>query len=202
MKKIYTLLLSTMALGITAQADNYLVSFAGISYDQPVLNVVIGDVVTIQASPTHPLRQVSQATWDVNGSTQLSGGFGTETTDYTFAITSLDEIYYVCAAHVAAGMKGKIVVSAATGIQGAAAVTSLMVYPNPVTHGSVTVKAAEQLDGQTMEFYNSSGQLVKAVALSGLQTEINVRLANGVYSAVLLKDDKAIARKRLVFINR
>lgn len=202
MRKLYTLLLSTLVLSTAVQAESFTISISGLAYDPATLNVVVGDEVTIQATTTHPLRQVSESDWNANNNTQLVGGFGTETSNYTFTVTALGDIYYVCSNHVGAGMKGKIVVSDPTGIRDAVTMTALQVYPNPVTDGVLNIATSEQLDGQSIEFYTTNGQLVSTIALSGMQREVRVALADGVYTAVLVKDGEAVARKRLVFQNR
>lgn len=204
MKKIYTLLTSVFLLAacFNAVADSYVISTSGLSYNPATLNANVGDEITIQASATHPLRQVSEETWNANGATQLPGGFGLETSTYTFTITAAEDIYYVCTNHVASGMKGKIVVSIGTGISTAAQVTALQVFPNPVVGGDFTIKGnGFELDNSKVEIYSANGQLVSSINLSGAQQELHVSLANGVYTAVIVKDDKAITRKRLVFLS-
>lgn len=205
MKKIYSILTSLFVLSacFNAVADSYTISISGLSYSPAVLNANVGDVVTIQASGNHPLRQVSEASYDANDATQLPGGFGTETSDYTFTLDAAGEIFYVCAVHAAAGMKGKIVVSVGTGIANAAQVTALQVYPNPVIGGDFVVKGnGFDLDHSKLELFNSSGQLVRSLNLDGEQAELHVALANGVYTAVIMKEDKAVTRKRLVFLSK
>ena len=149
----------------------------------------------------HPLSQVSETTWNANGTEQLVGGFGTETSDYSFTLTNTEDVFFVCLSHVSAGMKGKIEVENTTFVEDAARISSLKVFPNPVKNGSMTIEAPEQMDGQQMELYNTNGQLVRTIGLSGLQTELNLKLEDGIYTAVLIVDRKAVLRKRLVFIN-
>lgn len=201
MKKLYTLIIAIVGLNLAAQADSYTINISGFTYSPATLNVVVGDVVTIQASGNHPLLQVSQATWDAAGTTALPGGFGPETSNYTFTVTSTDDIYYVCTNHVSMGMKGKIIVSTATGISDLPSANALNVYPNPVTDGSLTVKGQSEMDGQHLELYSTSGQLVKSVDLNGLEMRVNLDVAAGMYTAIIVKDDKAVLRKRLVFVN-
>lgn len=205
MKKFYSILtfVFLMAAFSTATADSYTIAISGLAYSPATLNANVGDVITIQATGNHPLRQVSESSWDANDATQLPGGFGTETSDYTFTLDAVGDIFYVCANHVGAGMKGKIVVSIGTGISNAAEITALQIYPNPVIGGDLIVKGnGFELDNSKLELFNSSGQLVGSLPLDGEQSELNVSLANGVYTAVIIKEDKAVIRKRLVFLSK
>ncbi len=115
MKKIYTLLFVCISL-MSARATSYTISTSGTSYSPNTLTVSIGDVITIQASGTHPLAQVDQTTWNANGTATVSGGWGTKTADHTFTVISANSIYFVCTNHVGMGMKGQITV-AASGIK-------------------------------------------------------------------------------------
>lgn len=203
MKKIYTILFAFCIFSINSVfGTSYTINISGLTYTPATLNVVVGDEVTIQASGIHPLVQVSEATWNASGSTQLSGGFGTETSDYTFTVSSVDDIYYVCANHVSSGMKGKIIVSATTGIVDAARGVSLQVFPNPVVKGDFMVKGNGQtLENTKLEIFNISGQLVRSLNLKGEEAKLHATLADGVYSVIISKDDKAILRERLVFLS-
>ncbi|MCX6256625.1 MAG: putative Ig domain-containing protein, partial [Bacteroidia bacterium] len=97
----------------TIMVSNYVVDANDVTLSYiPDLTVVnIGETVTIMASSLHPLVQVSSDTWNANLNDPLPGGFGVQTSDYTFTITSPDTIYFVCQHHVSAGMKGRIVVN-------------------------------------------------------------------------------------------
>ena len=115
MKKIYSSLLLSMT-ALCMNATSYTITTVGTTYSPNTLTVSVGDVVTIAASGTHPLAEVSQTTWMANGTTTLSSGFGNKTSNYTFTITSTTSIYYVCVNHVASmQMKGQITVSTTTG---------------------------------------------------------------------------------------
>jgi plastocyanin len=201
MKKLYTLILLFITPSFSVNAENFLITIDGFSYTPSVLTAQPGDVITIEASAMHPLSQVSETTWNANGTEQLVGGFGTETSDYSFTLTNTEDVFFVCLAHVSAGMKGKIEVENTTSVEDAARISSLKVFPNPVKNGSMTIAAPEQMDGQQLELYNTNGQLVRTIGLSGLQMELNLKLQSGIYTAVLVAEQKAVLRKRLVFIN-
>lgn len=202
MKKIYSILtVIGILVSSMASADSFTISTSGISYSPSSLTVNVGDEITIMASASHPLVQVDESTWNANGSAQLSGGFGPETSAYTFTVTSTETIYFVCSVHASAGMKGVIMVSSATGISDLNAAADLRVFPNPVVNGDFTVKGFGAFEGAELELYNVSGQLIKRMPLVGESMEVHAEVASGVYSAVVVKNNKALLRKRLVFLS-
>jgi plastocyanin len=109
MKNIFLALLTLLSYSVFSASHTMLIN--GISYSPSNLSAQVGDTVTISASGSHPLVQVDSTTWQANGSTELVGGWGTKTSNYTFEITANEDIYFVCLAHVLMGMKGKISVS-------------------------------------------------------------------------------------------
>ena len=99
-------------LSHNTNAASYNIDISGMSYIPALLNVYIGDTVVIDANGYHPLTQVDSATWYANGSTPISGGINNATSAQTIVINSLNNIYFVCVAHVNMGMQGIISVSA------------------------------------------------------------------------------------------
>jgi len=57
-------------------AATFSVNISGFSYSPASLTVAVGDVITIQASGTHPLVQVDGATWNAGGTSSVTGGWG------------------------------------------------------------------------------------------------------------------------------
>ncbi len=184
----------------TSFADSYSVTISGVSYQPDVLNVVVGDEITIQASGTHPLVQVTESTWNTNGNTQMPGGFGMETSSYTFTVSTPGTIYYVCSNHVGAGMKGLINVSTTTDVAEAATITSLKVFPNLVLDGKFSVTSKDKtLDGSKLDIYDIKGQKVMSFNLNGSATDLTTDLPFGSYNAVIVKNGKTIHRQRMIF---
>ena len=183
----------------TVSAANINIVIVNTSYSPASVNATVGDVVTIQANASHPLVQVDQTTWNANGSTPMSGGWGTMTTDHTFTITTTGDIYYVCSAHVGMGMKGMITVSASGISQVTAAAYSINLYPNPVTSGEFTVKAEGYTgsDGKVM-IYNTAGQLLESHTLSGVSTPVRTRLPAGAYMYTVMVGTQEVHRSKFV----
>jgi plastocyanin len=165
MKKLYFLALSCLAFSFT-NAASFTVTIVGNTYSPATLTVSIGDVVTIQANSTHPLVEVDQTTWNNNQSTPKAGGFGTQTADYTFTVTSISTIYYVCSAHVSMGMKGTITVSAAGIASYDKFLQELTLFPNPAQSdlkmkfnltepSSISVKLTSVSGAETIQLLNN-----------------------------------------------
>lgn len=197
---------STLAIALflfvvyqTVTAANINIVISGFTYSPPSVNATVGDVVTIEASSTHPLVQVDQATWNANGTTPMSGGWGTQTANYTFTVTTVGDIYYVCGAHAGMGMKGMITVGAASISQVTAAAYSVSLFPNPVTSGEFTVKAEGYTgsDGKLM-IYNTAGQLLESHNLNGVATPVRTKLPAGAYMYTVMVGIQEVHRSKFV----
>lgn len=82
-------------------------------FSPETLTVDAGDVITFNIGAGHTATQVTQATWDANGTAPLSGGFDFQPGNRTYTVRASDEgttLWYVCQNHVSMGMKGRIVV--------------------------------------------------------------------------------------------
>lgn len=96
---------------ITATAETVTVSTVGNTFSPATVTIAAGDSVEFTLGAAHNVVEVAQSTWESSASSALSGGFsigfgGTETVTFDEPGT----YYYVCAPHVALGMKGMIVV--------------------------------------------------------------------------------------------
>lgn len=204
MKKIYSILLLSI-IAVSMKATSYTVTISGFSYSPATLTVTVGDVVTISASGTHPLAEVSQTTWNAAGNTPLSSGFGVKTSAYTFTIISATDIYYVCQNHVGSGMKGMITVSTVGVKEQNNAVSNINIFPNPAKDKlSVKFNSLDQVI-LTAKLYSICGQEVECLVANkefnaGLNT-INFDLKNipsGVYFMQLNAGSYKVTKKIIV----
>lgn len=161
MKKIYYILLLTIST-ICLRATSYTVSIVGYSYSPATLTVSIGDIVTIAASSAHPLDEVSQATWNANGTATLSSGFGIKTSNYTFTVTSTNTIYYVCTANVSIGMKGQIIVSTSGINEQSTPLGNISIFPNPAKDKFYIKFNSTENTFVTVKIYSICGQEVQS----------------------------------------
>lgn len=183
-------------------ATDHVISTSGLTYAPAELTVNVGDNITINASSVHPTTEVSQATWEANGTAALVGGFGTNTASFTFTVEEVGIIYYVCDNHIASGMKGLINVLDPVGIPELVNSDGFTLNSNPLVAGLLGYTLEDEaLIGSQLEMYDLSGKLVfqerLVSASSTLQTDLNV----GVYLLVLRRNDEAILLSEKVLIN-
>lgn len=162
MKKLVVLLSVLSVLTLNVSATKYTVTISGLAYSPVLLSAHIGDTVTINGSVSHPLLQVSKATWVANGTTALAGGFGPVTKNVTFTISSADTIYYICVDHVQYGMKGSIAVAKLSGIpETPVEAFSVSLFPNPVSSTATVKLTATGNNPVKISVYSINGQLEK-----------------------------------------
>lgn len=194
---------------IIANAATVNINIVGFSYSPSNVTVNVGDVININTNSLHPTTQVSQATWNANGTTPIANAlFISEITTITFTITADlagTTIYYVCENHVlSSGMKGQIVVSLATGLEeNTKREFNFTIYPNPVTNNSALNISLKKNDNVDMKIYGSDGKLVS----NYLQQKMNAgeytlrfdagKLQTGIY-IVQLKTSQGILRKQIL----
>ncbi len=133
MKKIHFLAVLILASQTIASAQtSYIITTSGLTFTPNTINANVGDTIIYNVDfSMHPLQQVSSATWAADQSTPLAGGFSNTTgTTYRVVLTQPDTVFYVCRMHVSYGMKGRIFVSAATGIDNVSSI-SAPPFPNP-----------------------------------------------------------------------
>lgn len=205
MKKIYSYILFTI-LAVSMKATSYTVSISGFAYSPSTLTVTVGDVVTISASGTHPLAEVSQTTWNANGTATLSTGFGTKTSNYTFTISTASDIYYVCTNHVGMGMKGMIAVSSVGIKEQINQISGISIFPNPAKN-QFSVKFNSSENGNvTAKLYSICGQEIESLTVNKEffvgTTTLNFDLQNhipaGVYFVQLNYNSKKITKKLII----
>lgn len=199
MKQLFTLLI-VIAFGMPhLHAADHTIGTAGNSYSPADITVQLGDNVTIQASTTHPTTQVSEATWNANGTTAVAGGFGTRSAEFTITINSLNTIYFVCNNHIAQGMKGQINVSAATGIEEYVNKIGFELLGNPV-RDVLRYRAAELPPGAVIAIYDLEGSQLDARLLDG-GGEIKLDLPTGQYLYVIRnKHAELLATGQLIMV--
>ncbi len=118
------------------------VTNSGFTFTPDSINIRISDTIVFQISSMHDVLEVSQATWNANGTTPLPG-FSLPVGGGELTGLSAGVHYYVCTFHASLGMKGRIFVTSGTGINEKESGNELMsVFPNP-TSGKVAVQYRE-----------------------------------------------------------
>jgi plastocyanin len=180
MKLKLTLLLLTIS--IAAFCKTWTVINSGASFSLSTITIEEGDSVLFVLQNSHDAREVSQATWNNNASTALLGGFQTPTAGGLVlpAKLGVGTHYYVCTPHAGVGMKGQIIVQAATGLLENASY-SLSVYPNPAAD-LVVMKANKYAMGSAYAMYDLTGRQVVAGKIMNESTGIDIsQLQSGLY---------------------
>ena len=167
MKTLNTILLSGLLFLCHALfATNHIITISGFTYSPSSISAQIGDTINISASSSHPLIQVDSSTWHANGTTPLSGGWGTKSSDYTFVITQVQDIYYICQFHVGMGMKGMISVTGTTvGLSKNKLGDQINIYPNPAKD-IIYIDSRNSDKEKRIEIFNIQGKQVFSSKLS------------------------------------
>lgn len=205
MKKIYSILLFSI-LAISMKATSYTVTISGFAYSPATLTVSVGDVVTISASGTHPLAEVSQTTWNANGTATVSTGFGNKSSDYTFTITSATNIYYVCTNHVSMGMKGMITVSTVGVKEQNDLISNISMFPNPAKDKFSVKFNSTESGNVTAKLYSVCGQEVESLVankefgagVTTLNFDLQNNIPAGIYFVQLNYNSKKVIRKLII----
>lgn len=119
---------------LPAGATIHVVVNAGNTFSPSSLTINLGDTVNFSINSLHTVIEVSEATWNANGSTPLPGGFSRPAGGGMVVITSTGVHYYVCDNHNFSGMKGTITVDPPTGVGDEPAPRTFSLapnYPNP-----------------------------------------------------------------------
>ncbi len=111
MKHLMLIALLTIAAASPVAATKHTVTFSGLTFSPSLLTIDEGDTVEFVLSGIHNSREVSQSTWNANGTTALGGGFSVPFGGGEVVPSGADTHWYVCTNHVLSGMKGRIVVN-------------------------------------------------------------------------------------------
>ncbi len=131
MKKLLPLVLIMMIFPALRAQEAYSVTADGYEFNPSDLNVFVGDTVIFNIGTIHTATQVSEATWNANGSTPLEGGFDITSGQGIFIPIETGIIYFICTPHISKGMKGKITVSETASVPPVNAKSDPEIYPNP-----------------------------------------------------------------------
>lgn len=178
-----------------ANAATFTVFTSGLTYSPSVINAVVGDTINFSASG-HPVLEVSQATWNANGSTALPGGFSFPSGTGQLILTAAGTRFYVCTLHFSSGMKGQINVTSPSSIGNI--ITAMnskgMVYPSPaVSQMSIIAGSAFTNKNVTLNIFDMTGRMVSSLNyMTGVYGDINTDVAflqQGIYLAEVKAGD-------------
>ena len=176
MKKIYLILFICVAF-LGAKATSYTVAITPFpySFSPSVTTCAIGDVITIQAASIHPINQVDGSTWMANGTTTMTGGWGSKTTTFTISAVSTGTIYFICQIHL---FKGMIIVNS-VGINETAAafLNNYNLFPNPAKSNVNVSFGLTEASTLNIKLFNVAGQEIKTFV-----SDLNLAMGNYEYN--------------------
>jgi len=207
MKKMYvTVFLSVLFLfsyGTTYQIVNI-----GVTFSPSTLTINQGDDVTFTLnSLLHNAVEVSQASWNADDATPLSGGFSVPFGGILVNIGQLGvgTHYYVCTNHVTFGMKGTITVQGTLAVPETRIQNELLIYPNPAKDNLTVQYTSSGTEVVEMKLFDLQGKLVNVLLqktrVSGLFTGtflLNTISAPGVYVIQFSTGDKNSYQKVVI----
>jgi plastocyanin len=201
MKNLIVFFLSIIIVnGLNAQTT-YTIIGVGDSFSPATVTVNQNDIVRFNLNSTHDVEEVSKATWDVNGTTVLSGGFSFPSGSGDYTASTPGTHYYVCVNHVAShGMKGTIIVNAITAVNETQVENGVNVYPNPAGD-FIIYKAGSNSTVHEIRILDLTGKMLLILNEPGFsENQIRIDIANlnkGIYF-IMVKSEKGIVSKKFL----
>lgn len=160
-----TIFLSLLLLTFSTESfcTVHAITRSGYTFVPSPLTITLGDSVEFQLSTFHSVVEVSQTTWNANGTTPLpgfslplGGGFL-----YPSQLT-VGTHYYVCGEHATTeGMKGIIIVQYPESIEENLLNSNILIYPNPSNGKFQLQNNSSGIEkSYDMEIYNSHGKMI------------------------------------------
>jgi plastocyanin len=184
MKKSLPLaLLILFSVITTGMCTTWTINNSGLTFTPDTITIVFGDEVNFSLESTHDVLEVSQETWDANGTTALESGFSLPFGGGSVSTTQLSvgTHWYVCTVHASTGMKGVIIVESATDIPESRPEDRVSFYPNPVTD-ILTIESNQDFLGSTFSFSDLTGKLILSGHINEESVSIDVSsFKTGIY---------------------
>lgn len=190
--------LAVTAFAFTAYSQS--ISTTGsFTFNPSLLTVQAGTPISLSIGGAHTMTEVSEATWNVNGTTS-NGGFNFDGGNHTLTLDIPGTYYYVCVPHADMGMKGRIIVESSTGLEDANEDGGISIFPNPANDG-ITVAMAGST-GMTLSLIDMQGRVVLQQLLTGNDRIPTSQLAKGHYTALIQSAEGAAVARRPLTITR
>ena len=173
------------------------ISTAGFTFSPVNTTIVQGDTIVFNVGSGHTATEVTQLTWNANGTT-ASGAFDLSSgNNQTVTGLSLGTHYFVCQIHVGSmSMKGTIIVGLPLGVKNQKADDNLVtIFPNP-TKDFLMIKN-DGIAFTKISIANIEGKIVKEIIPDKSTDRISITdLANGeyIFSAYTKENDLYIRK--------
>jgi plastocyanin len=209
MKNFWFIFILTIFVSYRSVSVTHTILNSGFSFSPSTLTINLGDTVKFVLASIHNAREVSQTTWNANGTTS-NGGFETPFGGGNVLLAQTGTHYYVCVNHAFMGMKGQIVVTPSSDVQISnnnvpSSFNLAQNFPNPFNPSTKISFSLPQKSHVTIKIYNAIGIEIKTLVdgetdAGTHEIEFNgSNLASGIYFYRLLTPSYTDT-KRLVLL--
>ena len=205
MKNLILFLLLTLFTA-TGYSTTWTVTSPGFAFSPATITIQEGDDVIFDIDGIHTVVEVSQATWNNNQNTPLSGGFSLPSGGGNLPPSELPvgTHWYVCGPHASGGMKGMIIVQPVTATDDPASGLALTLNPNPTTGKfQLSWSSIHSSQDYTIDVMDINGRIVyntTGTSTRGNDQFVEVNLSTypkGTY-LVRLRNNDGIQTKKLI----
>jgi len=201
MKTKFIFFITLFFISFTAFSTTWTITNSGDAFTPTSITINVGDTVVFSITTMHNVVEVSQATWNADGSTALTGGFqlpyggGTLSSQLTVGTH-----YYVCQPHASLGMKGIIIVQSTLGINENTLKTSASIYPNPSKgRFQLSINNIDLTKNSFVEIYNIVGAQVFQSAIINPRLDIDLsNQSKGIYFIKIVNGQTILTRKTVI----
>ncbi len=163
MKKIILALLLASSY-LSGFSTTFNVATSGNTFTPASIIIKFGDNVNFAIESWHNAVEVSEDVWSANENSPVIGfsvpyGGGTVTPQQL----SVGTHYYVCTPHAAMGMRGVIIVQAATVLDEALLENNVSVFPNPIVDQLNVRLNLTEATNLEVKLYDVQGKLVQTL---------------------------------------
>lgn len=199
MKKINTALL-LLAISLAGFSKTWTISNTVFTFTPSTITITLGDSVIFNVGNDHIIQEVNQTTWDANNKTPLENGFATDAGGGLILpeFLGVGTHYYVCTSHVSSGMKGIIIVEAATNIKRNEIQNAFTVYPNPSKGKFELLAGSLSKLNYTLDIYAIHGAKIYSISFENDMTSKEIDLSffpKGIYILKLYNGKEIYNRK-------
>ena len=203
MMKTFTLSVLFLLATLNCFCTTWRITNSGFTFSPSSLTITLGDTVIFDLDSDHNSAEVSEATWNANGSTPLPGGWITPFGGGMVlpADLTVGNHFYVCQPHAGMGMKGRITVEQSTSIEESSIFRNVSIFPNP-SAGKIHLQLDQDLltNQSGLEIYDFQGIQVYKLSKLDEKTaqEIDLSHLNKGFYYIKFYDGKAILTRKLI----
>jgi len=177
------LILFLLLITLTGFSNIITITNTGNTFTPSAITISYGDSILFKLGQTHTVTEVSESIWEADEASPLLKGFYLPNGGGLLTPAELTEgiHYYVCAAHVTLGMKGKIFILGPTNFAQNIPQPQLSLFPNPA-QDVISIKITGDLIGSTISVWDITGKLILTKQLTNDLYLLSIKnLENGTY---------------------